>query len=530
MVKRPTIFSDRQFRLVTIVVVTLTVILLLVNLFLIGGDAFVFSFNSAINAPMAIVITIAAIATWRRMGKEKHDRLMWAGLLAGWALWALAEIIYSLYTILGQEAPYPSIADFFWLIGYIPMGLGLLARNRTMPVKPKSSQGLIIWVVSIITILLATIFVFLPTIRTFDPGRLLESLLNIAYPVEDCFLLIVVWRLFFTYEKGEYGFGWRLLAVGFIFLTIGDLVYLYANSTDPVLYYPDLKANLISRFGADVPYSLSYLLWFLGIFALRIQPKESQPVEPPILLKRPKKYCHILIFTKFDNSVIDVSSNFSRLFGMQSVQGKPLAEILNISEQTALSIYEKLRAEKKIADLSVQIQKSSIGPQVAGLCGVAVFNPEGGYSGANILLSVPVENDTFDEALTPEHRLMVRRLLDLTGSHYKEEISEFLVGYYLPFFKGLINITDSQGGQNMTKALLDELKKTASLHSWQIYFNPDTVLENIDSSNEVLSKALPVLLETARQFVTKITDQGVVEAQMQRISSRFDKDIQKDVM
>ena len=118
MVKLPHIFSDRQFRIAAIIVASVALIILAINIFLIGGDAFVFSFNSAINAPLAIIITISAASFWHQIGTEKHKRVLWAGILAGWACWALAEIIYAVYSILGQEAPFPSIADFFWMIGY----------------------------------------------------------------------------------------------------------------------------------------------------------------------------------------------------------------------------------------------------------------------------------------------------------------------------------------------------------------------------------------------------------------------------
>lgn len=532
MVKQLTIFSDRQFRWVTYIVAGAAAFILLINLFLIGGDAFVFSFNSAINAPMAVVITIAAIAAWQKVGTETKSRFLWAGILSGWALWALAEIIYGLYSILGQVAPYPSIADIFWMLGYIPMGLGLYMRGRTMPGNPTRPQYMIIGGFSLATILLASIFVFWPTFQSFDPATPMENLINIAYPVEDCLLLIVVWRLFFSYEKGDYAFGWRLLAIGFIFLTIGDLVYLYANSTDPVLYYPDLKANFISRFGADVPYSFSYLLWILGVFALRIPPKkeEDEPAEAPISLKRPQKYCHILIFTKYDNRVIDVSPNFGLLFGTRPTQGKPLAEVLKISEQAGLAIGEKVRDERKVADLPVMIPESSIGPLNSGLCGIAVFNPQGEYSGANLLLSIPVENEVFDESLTPEIKLMIRRLLEQTGSHYRDEIRQFILGYYRPFFKDLFTIVQGQAGAKMSKALLDELEKMASAHSWRIRFSPDAGLEGADSSLDTLKKALPALLDTAKQFVSRVTDQGVVDAHMQKINSRFDENVQKDIV
>lgn len=532
MIDQLTIFSNRQFRWATYIVIVLAAVLILVNLFLIGGDTFVFSFNSSINAPIAIVVTIAALTAWRKVGTEKRSQLLWAGIVIGWGLWALAEIIYSIYSIVGQEAPYPSIADIFWMIGYVPMGVGLFLRGRTMPVRPNRSQVLTIVAFSLITILFAGIFVLWPTFQSFDPGTPMENLINIAYPLEDCLLLIVVWRLFFTYEKGESGFGWRLLAVGFILLTIGDLVYLYANSTDPILYYPDLKANLISRFGADVPYSLSYLSWLLGIFALRVPAvtaKEEPVPEEPIWLKRPQKYGHMLIFTKYDNTVIDVSSNFNLLFGSQTVEGRPLAHILKISEEAGRTIHEKVKAERKLTDLPVQIPENALGIKQGWLCGIAVFNPQGEYSGANLLLSVPVSMPLFDESLNEEHRMITRRLGEATGTQCKEDVAPFLLGYYLPFIKGLYHIALGQGGPKMASALLDELSKKARANSWQIGFNPETVMEAGSCPWEVLRKALPALLETAKEFVASITDKAVVETTISRISSRFDANVQRDI-
>jgi hypothetical protein len=524
------IFSNRQFRGAAIFVGVFTLILLLINLFLIGGDFFVFSFNSSINAPLAIIITIAAGLAWHQMGIEKRRRRLWAGLLVGWALWALAEVIYALYSILGQEAPYPSVADIFWLVGYIPLGLGLLVRIRRIPTKPTRSQALIIAGVTTATIFIAAIFVFLPTFQSFDPSQLFESLLNLAYPLADCVLLIIVWRLFFTYEKGAYGFGWRLLALGFISLTIADLVYLYANSTDPILYYPDLRANFISRFGSDVPYSLSYLFWMLGIFALRIPPqKEQQPVAAAIALKRPQKYGHILVFTKSDDSVIDVSSNFGRLFATPQIKGRSLATLLHISEQASLSICDKVHTGKKVADLPLHIPDSLLGPLDASLCGTAIFDNEGKRSGMNLLLMIPTEIESFDAPLSLENKAIVKRLLDQTGSDYKKEIGPFLLVYHLPYLQAMMKATLSQGGPQMAQELLEELKNTSREHHWQMQFNPETVLENADYPLDVLRQALPALLGTAKRFVTRITDTITVKTMIQEMDARFDDAVHKDI-
>jgi hypothetical protein len=529
MVKQLTVFSDRAFRWVTIAVITAAALILIINIFLIGGDTFVFSFNSAINAPLAIVITIAALSTMKRMGAQQTGRLLWAGILIGWALWALAEVIYGLYSILGQEAPYPSIADIFWMVGYLPMGLGLYLRSRTLPIRPTRDQWLTIAAFSILTILLAGVFVFWPTFQSFDPSTPFMNLINIAYPVEDCLLLIVVWRLFFTYEKGEYAFGWRLLAVGFILLTIGDLIYLYANSTDPVLYYPDLRANFISRFGADLPYSFSYLSWVLGIFALRIPTREERAAEPPLAVKLPQKYAHILIFTKYDNSVIDVSPNFSRLLERQPAKGRSLAELLGISAPAGAYINDQLKLEKKITDLPVEIEKSAVGKVQAWLCGIAVFNPQGSYSGSNLLLSIPVDSEAYNELLNPEKRLMAERLLDVTGSQYRECIDPFLVSYYTPFFKGLHGMAAAQGGEKMSAAFQEELGRCAEANGWDIRFHPETGLIVGNCAGEGLKKALPALLESARKFTALVTDQGSVDGEVEKIKGRFGEEVRREM-
>jgi hypothetical protein len=179
----PQIFSNRQLKTITITIVVFTLVYLIINIFIIGGDFFVFSIDSSVNAPLAIINAITAAFIWRQIDKQR--RTLWAGLVAGWALWALAETIWGVYSILGEEVPYPSPADFFWIIGYIPLAIGLLTRMRTMPVKPNRSQTGLIWVVSVTTVIVTAIYIFIPIIQSFDPQYLLESFINLFYPLAD---------------------------------------------------------------------------------------------------------------------------------------------------------------------------------------------------------------------------------------------------------------------------------------------------------------------------------------------------------
>jgi hypothetical protein len=525
--KLPHIFSNRQFRWMAAVVAAIILVFALINIFVLGGDLFLFTFNGSLNSPLAIIITIAAINVWRLMTKEKHNRLLWSGILAGWALWALAETVWAVYSMLEKEVPYPSLADLFWLVGYIPMGIGIFTRIRTMPVKPNRVQSMLIWAVSAATILITIFFIFIPIFQGFDPQRLVESIPNLLYPLADVFLVIIVWRLFFTYEEGDYGFGWRLLTLGFITMTAADLVFTYATWNE--IYYPDMQANAISRLGVDVPYTVSYLLWFIGIYALRILLKEEHPVEPGTRVRMVRTYGHILIYTRKDDTVIDASPNFVHFFEAANVKGTSLADALTISEQNGHAIIEKLQKEGRVADLPLQVRDRSGALHEARLSGLAVNDSQKVYMGSNLLLRMRVADASFDDPLDQESRSMTRYLLVRSGSSYKAEIGQFLSDYYLAYIKSLLDMASHQGGTAISQALLDQMQETAIKHNWRMQFDLQTVLDSKDIPLEVLREALPVLLETARQFVSEITDPVVVEARLQEVSSQFSEIVHRDI-
>lgn len=381
--KLPNIFLNRHFKAMAIAVAVAIFVLVIFNIFVIGGDVFIYTFNSSLNSPLAIIITISALSVLRLMKTENHNRFLWLGIVIGWGFWALAETIWTGYSIIGREVPYPSLADFFWVIGYVPMGVGLITRFRTIPARPNRSQNMFTLGVSALTIFIAIFFIFVPIVQSFDVQRLIESILNFIYPLGDLFLLIIVYRFFFTYEEGDSGFSWRLLSLGFLLMAVSDFIFTYTSWQG--LYYPDMIANGISRL-TDVLYSASYLIWFLGIYAMRFLLKKEYHSKLANRIRVVRTYGHILVYTKGDNSVINVSSNFDRFFENANVLGKSLAQALTISEHNGQAILETLRKDGRVADLTLQICNRSGVLQNVRLSGLAVYDSEKNYMGANLLL------------------------------------------------------------------------------------------------------------------------------------------------
>ena len=472
------ISSDQRYKAATIVAGILTLIYLLINLFVIGGDNFVYSLNNNITIPLVIITTLFAFSLWKLVNVGRNSRLLWGGLLVGWALWAIAEVLWVVYGYIYQDIPYPSPADFFWLIGYIPMGFGLYSRIREIPVKLNQMQKMVLWAVSLATILITVIFILFPIIRTNDVTNWLESALNIIYPLVDLFLLFIVTRLIFVYRSGDYGFGWNFLAAGFVLHSISNLVFSYASSVD--LYYPDLKVNFISGMACDAPYNLSYLLWLLGLYALRLALSKHRPFE---MIVQPQLVPNtsILIFLKGDNTVIEATNNVHLVSGAAYNTRITLAELLHIPQQVAQFILDTIQSERKITDHPISVDGRPGVFHEAYLSGIATISPNGEYSGCNLVLRILVEEDySLDEKLTQEQKFMVSHLRKISGSSERDHIRKLLLDYHLAYLKQLYNLAFHTGGAQLSLSFLEYLQQIDREHQWQLQFHPETLLNNAD--------------------------------------------------
>jgi hypothetical protein len=521
------IFSNQRYRTATILAGIFTLAYVFINLFVIGGDDFVYSLNNNVTIPLSIITTLFAFSLWNLVRMGLHSRLLWGGLLLGWALWTIAEVLWVVYGFIYQEIPYPSPADLFWLIGYIPMGYGLYSRSREIPAKLSQMQKAVLWAVSLVTVLITVIFILLPIIQSNDTSNWLESALNVIYPLVDLFLLIIVMRLIFIYGGGDYGFGWNLLTAGFILHSISNLIFSYASHWD--IYYPDLHVNFISGVGIDAPYNLSYLLWLLGLYALRLALGRHKPFES-ITQPRLVPNTSILIFLRDDSTVFETSENIHLISGTAQVKGIPLADLLQIPQQEARHILDTIHTEQKITDYPVSISNRPGILQEAYLSGIATISPSGEYSGCNLVMRILVEdNYKLDETLTKEQKFMVAHLRKITGSSERDQIRKLLLDYHLAYIKQLYNLAFRTGGARLSLSLMEHLQQIDREHQWQLQFDPETLINNADYQLSVLREALPILVEASRRFVSQLTDPDTVEAEIQSISSQFHDAVHNNV-
>lgn len=495
-----------------------------INFFRIGGDAFVFNLNTNIPAPLALVLSLSALMLWRKVAVGSHNRLLWSGMTTGWILWTIAEFWWGFASILGQEVLYPSWADFFWVLGYLPIYIALWTRIRSLPQKltPLHRIGLLL---SVLVSMVCTIFIVLiPIIRNNDPTAILESTLNILYPLADLFLLLFVLRTFFTYQQGMYGRAWMWLSAGFVLISLADLVFSYANIVN--LYYPEGQINLLSSMGVDVPYVLSYLIWLNGILIVQKTQSSHQPFAVTVAPLSLIPNTHFLVFTKGDDTVIDVSRNYSRQFPLEIVKGKTIAEVLGLSPIDAATLLKEIKAEQILKERSMLVN-CHLGQQQAWISGLLIADSQGEFSGATILVRLISEDPTLDKLLTDYQRGIVRNILNKTGTKEKEEeeIKQLLSNYYGGYFKAFYNQILAEGGGILAEAFLSEMQTVAVQHNWPIRIHFTHLLDVNPLPLLKTKEALPVLFATAKQLVAKIVDQDTADTVALKVRSQFDETI-----
>lgn len=205
-------------------------------------------FSSSIAGASAATSIFALKKYWE--GLDSRLTRVWLYFALGLILLFLGELTRGIYALaLNVAIPYPSIADAFWLVSYIPFLSALISYLSL--VQPAISKR--IREVSYATVLVnATVFSYLFIIpAAFSEGNTLTRIINIAYPSLDLILLAfsIEGLLVFTTTrlKGKIDKVWILLNAGILMKVIADSLFSYATAKNT--YYNGHPLELFFQFG-----------------------------------------------------------------------------------------------------------------------------------------------------------------------------------------------------------------------------------------------------------------------------------------
>jgi len=215
---------------------------------------FMYAFSNVIAPVVACVAVFSSFFALRRYWDKIGSRLskIWLCFTLGMLLWFLGELGWAVYTmVLNVEVPYPSIADVFWLGGYVPLFIALLLYGKLF--QPAISEKMFFTAGVIVAIVSMVVFsaLMIPVLAEESQQDLVTLGINLAYPSLDLvlFLIAILGLLVFTFTrlKGRIGVAWHFINVAILFNVVADLTFSYTTLTGT--YYNGHPQELLFHWG-----------------------------------------------------------------------------------------------------------------------------------------------------------------------------------------------------------------------------------------------------------------------------------------
>jgi hypothetical protein len=170
------------------------------------------------------ICTFFALRVVLKFGGRGKFGSVHTGLFLAVLFWCLGEAIWGIYEVgLRIPIPFPSLADVFYLAGYLPaiisilLALRLLSRGLTeIKMLVSSLLGLMI---------IGLVFSFLLNPLLSNSTGALTAVLDLAYPSLDSILLILAIMMLLIFEGAPPSTPWLWISVGMILTTIGDISF-----------------------------------------------------------------------------------------------------------------------------------------------------------------------------------------------------------------------------------------------------------------------------------------------------------------
>ena len=170
------------------------------------------------------ILVGSAVMCLARGVLDRNERVAWTLVGVSLALWASGNIYWQLALSDVAEAPYPSVADGFWL-GFLPVcyvGVLLLARKRLPHLDSRLWLDGIIAALTTGAISAAVIF---GAVHASTGGDTAAVATNLAYPLGDMILLgLVIGAM--AAGRGRLDRSWVYFGAGIAVFAVTDSVYL----------------------------------------------------------------------------------------------------------------------------------------------------------------------------------------------------------------------------------------------------------------------------------------------------------------
>jgi diguanylate cyclase (GGDEF)-like protein len=194
-----------------------------------------------------------------------------ANVRTGWFLlgvailsWGVGDLLWATYEVaLDQEAPFPSLADGFYLAGYPLMFVGVLCFFHRDRVSMSLRTTLDAIAVTLAGSAIVWRFAVEPLLKDSSLD-LVDKVLSSAYPMGDVLVLFALALAVFRHRDGPAGTVFGVFALGMLVVLVSDVVFAYLENAGTYT-----SGSLV-----DVGWVIGFLLMgFGGVLQLAWQPQ-----------------------------------------------------------------------------------------------------------------------------------------------------------------------------------------------------------------------------------------------------------------
>lgn len=199
-----------------------------------------------------LVASIYAFRSARLLGRDNEGRLPWLLLAWGLAAYALGQVTLLYFQLKNGVSPFPSVADVAFVISYPLLIASVLAFIRAyahtgFPMDRTPTM----WIVLLVAAAIVAWPLLRPIVQSADAA--LPKSLNVTYFAFDLLLLIpaiALLRITSRFRGGTVWHIWFALLMGFIFSTVGDLLFGYFSSLGLTSIDPAVHAVYVIAYAA----------------------------------------------------------------------------------------------------------------------------------------------------------------------------------------------------------------------------------------------------------------------------------------
>jgi hypothetical protein len=176
---------------------------------------------------------ILCLRNWRSE-QIVSGRNVWLAIGIGMLSYFLGAIVFGYIEIFLQQEPFPSVADVFYVITYLSLGVGMILAVASRRLHLEISQWIIVLAIGALGSTLAWLISNQP--QTAIPSQsswfeIVASVLNWFYVLSDVLLLIFATTLLLAFWGGRVSLSWRMIAAAAFSLYIADIWYKYAENS-----------------------------------------------------------------------------------------------------------------------------------------------------------------------------------------------------------------------------------------------------------------------------------------------------------